>query len=150
MSKVSKYKLDKDLENEIINQFWYSLGLADNSLKAKDFFSDLLTDTEQMMLAKRLAAAVLIFRNKAPVYIHESIHLSYSAISSVASWVKNSKEPTRKLLKQMSDEKSWDEVIDRIEEVVDKIHPLPGTNWESRYKEKFKRRKSRLVRRALR
>ena len=150
MPKVSKYALDESLENEIINQFWYSLGFANNSLKARDFFSDLLSETEQMMLAKRLAAAILITREKSPTYIHESIHLSYSTISIVSAWVKNSKPSTNKLLKQIAKEKGWEEVLDKIEETLDKIHPLPGTDWKYQYKNRYDRRKQRIARKSLR
>jgi len=150
MPKVSKYKLDKTLENEIMNQFWYSLGLANDSVKAKDFYSDLLSEMEQMMLAKRLATAVLITRGKSPAFIHDSIHLSYSAIASVSSWVKNSKNSTNKLLKQISNEKGWEIVIDKIEEILDSTHPLPGTDWASRYEDIYKRKKLRSARKALR
>ena len=150
MPQVSKIKLDQDLESALREQFWYSLGFANNSIKARDFFSDLLSSTEQMMLAKRLAAAVLVTRGKSSTYIHNSIHLSYSTISSVSSWVKNSKTSTNRLLKQIANEKRWEEILDKIEEIIDKIHPMPGTDWKQKYENKFNRVKQRSARADLR
>jgi uncharacterized protein YerC len=150
MPRVSKIKLDKDLEIEIFRQFWNSLAEIDSSLKASDFFTDLLSETEKLMLAKRFAVAVLVSRNKQATEIHNAIHVSYTTIASVSSWVKNGKPKTQELLQKISKEKGWENTLDIIEDVLDKIHPARGTDWAEKYKERRVRRNKRFARENLR
>ena len=150
MSRVSKIHLDKDLESELYSQFWYSLGKINEKAKASDFFSDLLSDSEKLMLAKRFAVAVLLSRGRNTTEIHDAIHVSYTTISSVASWSKNAKSHTAKLFVQISKEKNWDAFFDKIDELLDKIHPMPGTNWTEEYEAKRKRAAKRYAAKLLR
>ncbi|OGM05365.1 hypothetical protein A2125_02040 [Candidatus Woesebacteria bacterium GWB1_43_5] len=150
MPQISKRKLDKDIEKEIFKQFWNSLARVKDSETASQFYSDLLTETEKVMLAKRFTVSILLIRGKNPSEIKNTIHVTYSTIGSVASWVKNAKPATRKLLTALSNHKEWENILDRIEEVLDKLPPRYGSNWSEAGKEKWKRTKARSTRRALR
>lgn len=150
MSRVSKIKLDKELESELYSQFWYSLGKINNQLKSSDFFSDLLSESEKLMLAKRFAVAILLSRGKNTTEIHDSLHVSYTTISTVSSWTKNAKSQTVKLLRQISNEKGWEVLFDRVDEILDKIPPKRGSDWKEEYKEKRKRTSQRYARKSLR
>src|SRR3990167_1390891 len=110
MARTSKIKLDKDLESEIFKQFWNSLAQINSSVKASDFFTDLLSKTESLMLAKRFAIAISISRGKSATEIHNAIHVSYTTIGSVSSWVKNGKPKTQEILQRISKEKGWKSV----------------------------------------
>src|SRR4030067_2513855 len=98
MPQVSKYPLDKDIETEMFRQFWISVSKLQDPSDVRSFLSDLLSDVEEVMLAKRFTVAVLILRGKKPVDIARTIHVSFSTIRSVASWVKNAKPRTRRIL----------------------------------------------------
>jgi uncharacterized protein YerC len=150
MPKVSKIKLDKDIEVAIFKQFWSSVAKINDASKASDFFSDLLTQSEELMLAKRLAAAILLIRGKSPTEIKNSIHLTYTTIGSVASWVKNAKPKTKSILKEFSEEKDWEVIIDKIEFIIDKIPPRYGSDWSSAGKAKWNRSIKRSARNILR
>lgn len=150
MPKVSKKKLDKDIESAMFKQFWSSLAKVDSAAKASQFFSDLLTESEQIMLAKRFAAAILLIRGKTPTEIKNSIHLTYTSIGSVASWVKNAKPKTKVILLSFSKEKDWETIIDKIEELLDKIPPRHGTDWTKAGNEKWQRTQKRAARQNLR
>ncbi len=150
MPRISKFKLDKDIQRAILKQFWSSIAMIQNESYASAFFSDLLTSTEEMMLAKRLAAAILIVRGKSATQIKDSIHLSYTTIGSVASWVKNAKPQTQKILLNFSKQKDWEEILDKIEAMLDKLPPRYGTNWHEAGKAKWERLKKRSTRASLR
>jgi uncharacterized protein YerC len=150
MPQVSKRKLDKGLEEEMFRQFWRSLGQINDSQKSAEFFSDLLTETEKTMLAKRFTAAVLITRGKTATEIKNSIHLTYSTVGSVSSWVKNAKPKTQDILTRISSDKNWEEILDRIDTLLDKLPPRYGTNWKDAGKEKYKRTIERSSRNVLR
>jgi uncharacterized protein YerC len=88
MPQISKRKLDKDIETEMFRQFWASFLSFNDVYRASSFFSDLLTDTERIMLAKRFTIAVLLLRGKRPIEIKETLHVTFSTIGSVGSWLK--------------------------------------------------------------
>jgi|SRR3989344_2714864 len=134
----------------MFKQFWSSLAKINNASKASEFFSDLLTRSEEMMLAKRFAAAILLIRGKSPTEIKNSIHLTYTTIGSVASWVKNAKPKTKEILLAFSKEKDWETIIDKIESLLDKLPPRFGTNWSEAGKKKWQRMKDRAARNNLR
>jgi uncharacterized protein YerC len=150
MPRISARKMDKEIETEMFKTFWQSLGQINNSHKASEFFSDLLTTTEQLMLAKRFTAAIMMIRGKTATEIKESINLSYTTTGSIASWVKNAKPKTREILVKISNEKSWEKILDRIEEFLDKLPPAYGTNWSEAGRTKHKRAIHRSVRKYLR
>ena len=150
MPKVSLNKLDKYVEREILKQFWYSLSKINEPISAYEFFSDILTDSEEIMLAKRLACAILLIRNKSATEIRESLHLSYSTIGTVAGWVKNAKPKTKQILLDFSKEKDWEAIIDKIEEILDKPRPRYRTDWSQAGKQKWNRIKTRSTHRLLR
>jgi uncharacterized protein YerC len=150
MAQISKKKLDKNVEIEMFNQFWNSLSNIDSPSSASEFYSDLLTKTEKYILAKRLACAVLLIRNHSASEINKSIHITYSTIGSVASWVKNARPKTQKILKQISKNQNWVKITDQIDAVLDKLPPRYGSNWSEEGKEKHKRNLLRSARSTLR
>ena len=150
MARVSRIKIDKDLELQIFNQFWNSLAKVNDSGKTSEFFSDLLSETESLMLAKRFTVAILIVRGRPATEIRNSIHLSYSAIGTVAAWVKNGKPETKRILTKISAEKNWEAVLDTIDGILDKIPPRRHSDWKEEYKKKRQRTNQRLSRKSLR
>lgn len=150
MPKVSKHKVDKELESEMFKQLWYSLGKINNSARSSDFFNDFLTESEKIMLAKRFTAAILINRGKSPSEIRESIHLSFSAIGSVSGWIKNAKPKTKDILDKISAEKNWESIIDKVDDILDKLPPKRHSDWKEKYAKKRERTNQRLSRKALR
>ena len=100
MPQVSRRKLDKTIESEMFNQFWDSVSRLQTASDVSAFFTDLLTSTEEMMLAKRFMIAILLSRGKKPVEIGFILHVSFSTIGGVASWVKNAKPKTKQVMEE--------------------------------------------------
>jgi uncharacterized protein YerC len=149
MPRVSKAKLNHEIEQAMFKQFWSSVAKINDVSKASEFFSDLLTETEEKMLSKRLAAAILLVRGKTATDIKNSIHLTYTTIGSVASWVKNAKPKTKEILLSFSKEKDWEEIVDKIESILDKLPPRHGTSWSESGKRKSQRAKKRSNKKTL-
>lgn len=145
MTRISKNRLDKALEDEMFSQFWLSLSLLNTAGTAASFFTDLLSSTEGVMLAKRFTIAVLIFRGKKFSEIKRIIHVSDSTISSVNAWLKNAKPETRKVLETIIKDSRWQKLLDQFESLLDTLPLQYGTDWHQASKE---RRNSRMNRRA--
>ena len=147
---ISKIKLDKFLEGEIYNQFWYYLGKINNSNKSASFYTDFFTETEKLIFAKRFIALILIDRGKTVSEIRNAIHLSNSTITSISFLIKNASPETKKILNGISREKNLEKLFDKIEEILDKLPPKIYTNWSEEYKNRRKRIFERQDRQTLR
>ena len=150
MAQVSRIHLDKDIKKRLFEIFWRSVSRLTTPQEAADFFSDLLTETEQIMLAKRYAIAVLLLRGYNSTDIKKILKVSPSTVGTVASWLKNVRPHTKKILEAHLKAESWGEFLDKIEEFLDKLPPPVYTDWKQRGKEKWQRTKARAARRALR
>jgi uncharacterized protein YerC len=150
MPQVSKYRLDTEIEKLMFQKFWLSIALLHDASTVSSFFSDLLSDTENIMLAKRFAIAVLLSKGKRPVDIKSTLHVTYSTICSVSSWIKNARPQTRVLLHRMIEQSDWQAFIDELDALLDELPPAYRTNWSQAGKEKWVRRKKRSARRFFR
>ncbi len=150
MPQISRYRLDRVLEEEMFRQFWRSVSALGNSSTAASFFTDLLTATEKIMLAKRFTVAVLILRGRRPVDIKQTLHVTNSTIGTVVSWLKNVKPETKRVLQSIIQESSWQKILDRIDEIVDELPPPYRSDWSRVGKEKWKRTIDRSTRNSLR
>ena len=150
MPQISKYKLDQELEREMFTTFWSSLSRLNNASDVSAFFSDLLTDTEEVMLAKRFTIALLLLQGKKPVDVADAIHVSFSTIRGVSEWLSRASPATKRLLEQILKEQRWQALLDKIEALLDKLPPRWRTDWSEAGRAKWKRYKERLARRTLR
>lgn len=150
MTRVSKYQLDASLQEEMFRQFWLSLSLLHDAPTVSSFFSDLLSEAEEIMLAKRFTVAMLLMRGRKPVDVMSTLHVSNSTISSVNAWLKNAKPRTRQILDLIMKETRWQKMLDQIDTLLDQIPPRYGTNWSAIGKEKWQRKMERSSRQKLR
>lgn len=150
MTQISKYPLDKVAEKEMYRHFWHSISALRDADVVATFFSDFLTDSEKLMLAKRFTIAVLLLRGRRPKDIKDILHVSYSATGSVASWLKNAKPQTLESLERVIKESKWEDFIDKIDSIIDELSPKYGTNWSTAGKAKWQRKLERNARQSLR
>lgn len=150
MPQVSHKKLNKTIESEMFSQFWESISRLKNSSDVSDFFTDILTQTEQIMLTKRFMIAILLGRGKRPIDISQILHVSFSTIGGVASWTKNAKPRTQEIIEMLIEEGNWGTLLDKFEEIMDHLPPGRGTDWHLAGKEKYQRQKERSARNSLR
>jgi uncharacterized protein YerC len=143
MPQISKRELDKDIESEMFREFWLSLSKLRSADIIASFFSDLLTDTEKIMLAKRFTIAILLLRGKRPVEIKETLHVTNSTIGSVGSWLKNANHHTKGVLESIVQEGNWQKLLAKIDSILDELPPRYGSDWSREYAERRKRRTQR-------
>lgn len=152
MAQVSKRRLDPQIESRMFALFWRSLSRFTSSEQAADFFSDLLSQTEKTMLVKRYFIAILLSKNKSYQEICELIKVSPSTINTVSAWLKNLKPATKKIIAAHLHDENWSAFFDKIDALLDSIHPMYYTrhNWKEIFREKHKKSLSRSSRNSLR
>ena len=138
MPQTSKYPLDSNTQQEMFRKFWQSISYLNTADDASVFLSDFLSDTEELMLAKRFAIAVLLHRGRRPKDIKTILHVSNSATGTVSAWLKHANPKTISTLERIIMQSNWDQFIDKLDALFDALPPRYGTNWSRRGKEKFK------------
>lgn len=83
MAQISKYPISKNIADRIFEIFLTIFTHLKNKEEADQFISDLLTPTEKVMLAKRLAIAFLLENNYEYRTIQQILRVSTGTITSV-------------------------------------------------------------------
>ena len=117
MTKVSRKLLNKKIEGQIFDNLWESLSQLKNKKDIEIFLADLLTPTERIMTAKRLAIAVLLLKNMDYGRIKETVKVSNETISKVSTTVKYNhgyQLAVNKIIKTEAGRKFWADIEDII------------------------------------
>lgn len=123
MTQISKHLLPKDIEEEMFDVFWQSVASVKNKKEAEKFFSELLTKTERVMLAKRLAIAVLLIRRYKYDQIKSLLKVSSCTISRVRGWLESEGEGYQFVINRMFKRRAWKEFLEGIEKALYDLHP---------------------------
>jgi len=83
MAQLSRFKLDRKTQNEILENFFKSFSDLRTNDQVQLFIDDLLTRTEKIMLSKRLAIAVLLHSGTSYQEIKTTLKVSGATIASV-------------------------------------------------------------------
>ncbi|HCB35594.1 MAG TPA: hypothetical protein DEP25_03055 [Candidatus Taylorbacteria bacterium] len=73
--------------NKLLEEFWITLALLKNKNSIRNFLKDLLSETEAVMLARRLKIAELIHAGWSYDKIERKMHTSPATIASVHAWL---------------------------------------------------------------
>lgn len=83
--QISKQKLDKQTEIEIVNIFYQLLTDINNTDEAQSLLSGILTDSELTTLAKRVAVATYLEQGQSYESIKDQLKVSSATIATVQS-----------------------------------------------------------------
>jgi len=152
MARVSRKKLDPDIEKRMFSLFWRSLTRLGSSEDTAAFFADLLGKNEQVMFAKRYTIAVLLAKNKTFQEIADAINVSPSTINTVSGWLKNLKPATKKIIDRHLKDEAWGSFFDKIGTILDAPPPIFAYPRQKTAigKAKYKRSLARSARSVLR
>ena len=82
-----KYKLNKSQQEELFVKFCKSLALLHGSVEMAQFFKDLLSEVEVLMLARRLQIAELLMAGETYEQIRQEMKVSKNTIARVQTWL---------------------------------------------------------------
>lgn len=82
MPHISKQKLDSKTQVKLFKQLT-SLCTAVSKKGTQDFLDNLLTDTEKLMLSKRLAAVIMLHEGYSQYAVEHTLALSSSTIAKI-------------------------------------------------------------------
>ena len=83
MTQVSKFKLDRKIQDTLLKNLLTVISKLNKEDQAKLFLDDLLTRTEKIVLAKRLAIALMLESGKSYEEIKDLLKVSSSTIGVI-------------------------------------------------------------------
>ncbi|MBI2036373.1 hypothetical protein HYT17_01980 [Candidatus Microgenomates bacterium] len=123
MGRISRRKIDPEVEERIFEIFWDYLAHLGKQEEINEFLISLLSYTEQVMLAKRLAIAVLLSRGVTYEYISETIKVSPSTVGTVHKQILIGAPGYLKAIKHIKSQEQQEKLWNKLEEVLLKLSP---------------------------
>jgi len=134
MTNISKRPLDPEVSKQLFTQLCSVLGQLDRA-KVSDFLADLLGPEERLMLAKRLAAILMLEHGYSIYKTSESLAISTSTAKSIQRRLQSGSYDH--LLKALVRKKNRHILLELLEAVDDILHLgglLPHYNGPDRSK----------------
>lgn len=128
MPHVSKNKLDQKTLYQISERLFSAVKHLKHESEVSQFFSDLLTKTERIMLAKRLAIVVMLESNYPFKVISRALKVSEATISNMRDRFDRGGDGYRLVLGRFKREKFWKDFFKSIEKILqpDFLPPITG------------------------
>lgn len=115
MPQVSKYPMPKDVYERVTDLFLKTVSNLKTKSQVNDFFEQLLTPTEQVMLAKRLSIAFLLAKKYDYRSISKLLRVSTTTIANIAGYYKYNDE-FRKYIDKVIKEEQFEEFLISLSE----------------------------------
>ena len=118
MAQISRLPLPKALEQQMYELFYKSLADLNSGHDIESFLDDLLTPTEKVMLAKRLAIAFLLDKGYNQRTVHTMMKVSLTTVNSINYWLKNKGDGYRKVIAMVRKAEKWQQFITRLDNLL--------------------------------
>src|SRR3972149_8535283 len=101
MAQVSKRKVKPEIEKRMFEMLWSAFTKCTSPGKVQDFLNDLFTTTEKVIIAKRLAIALMLHKGYGYTDICETLKVSPPTVSKVKDWLSLKGEGFRRVLNEI-------------------------------------------------
>lgn len=123
MSQVSKINLEGIIQKELYDEFSWIVSELKNTQEVENFFSELLTKTEKIMLTKRLAIAVLLVKGYTYRDIRQVLRVSFPTIRSVQFWLDHGRGGYKNAVEKITSRREILAFLERVDKLIDKVIP---------------------------
>lgn len=138
MTQVSRRFLDKKTQEHIFQTFVSAASKLSSPSLTQSFLQDLLTPTEQIMLAKRLCIAYMLQKNYPQRSIADTLKLSTTTITRVSNSLKSQNNGYKQVIDSMLIDEKVSDFFNKLDTLIGKVIPPPkGANRQQHYKRKY-------------
>ena len=102
MPRVKNDAFNQRIEKELLKDLWEAVAQLNNVTEVENFFTHLLSDSERIMLARRIRIARLLLEGKTYDDICALLHTSHTTVGKVHLWLQGRDKDKEKVLKQLS------------------------------------------------
>lgn len=138
MGRVSKRKIDPEIEERIFEIFRDYIATLRDPEDINEFFVSLLSFTEQVMIAKRLAIAILLSRGYNYEEIDQTLKVSKSTVGTVHKQILIGALGYNKAIDRISKKEKLESFWNNLEELMIKISKprrYSSASWQKKSKE---------------
>jgi len=89
MAKFNHYSISKEDKNKILNELYFVVGSLKNKEQIINFFNDILTKSELIMLARRIQIARMLIEGQSYWQISRKLKTGIDTIMRVQRWLKD-------------------------------------------------------------
>lgn len=118
--KVKYNELSEFEKKKYLGEFYSMVSLLRNRNEVKNFFKDLLTLSEVVMISRRIQVAKMLLAGIGYNEIKRKLRIGGSTISGVEKWLNNGFGGYKEIIKRYNKKNDWHE--------VEKI-PAPPFSW---------------------
>ncbi len=145
MVQVSRYPLKKEIEERVFGILLQAIASLKNPQEINEFLEDFLSPVEKIMLAKRLAIAVLLGKGYDYRQIREILRVTPGTIAAVNLKLKYAGRGYKKVVERILKEEKLGKIFEKIGKVVGVVLgealPPKGGDWSKWQKAKRKEKK---------
>ncbi|KKU86999.1 MAG: hypothetical protein UY17_C0033G0007 [Candidatus Beckwithbacteria bacterium GW2011_GWC2_47_9] len=124
--QISKLGVNKQVEKKVFKSFFQVLADIKDPQAMERFFSDILSPTERAVLAKRLAIAHYLRKNKSYDVIKNDLKVSSATIATIQGWLEQDNEGLNIALKAIEADEWAGELADKISQSVKSWFKTPS------------------------
>jgi len=139
MVRISKRKLPPDILSKLFLLFFEVLGNKDEKEEFHEIMNDLFSETEQIMIIKRIAITYLLLKGIDHNVIADVLKVSTGTIWKYAFLISQNKKG---MVTSLNDILKIEKVRDFFDDIFYELFARPGkygTNWKTGWQHKFTR-----------
>lgn len=119
MSQLSKLPVRRDLETQMFALFSSTILTMKDKNELDAFLSDLLSPIEKMMLAKRLAIALMLEKEYTYPMIGKTLRVTPTTIASVSMQLRYAGKGYKKIVERILADENYEDFWSTVEDVVE-------------------------------
>lgn len=130
MTQVSKRPLSKDVQERIFDLFTTSISNIHGTTDVYSFINDLLSPTEQLMLAKRIAISFMLQKGFDQRTVSKTLKVSVTTVNKVNSVLQISGKGYRRVIQAIVGKDKQREFWNQIEVFLSEFVKPKGEVWK--------------------
>ena len=131
MARLSSYKLKPEIHEKLANLFLEVLSATNKTDSGRLFINNLLSTSEQLMLAKRVGVAILVKRGYSYEAIKDVLKVSQGTVAKVTDILARAPKVSHRILERIIIEKQVAETLGKIEYHLSELLPPKGGDWSA-------------------
>ena len=145
MVRISKARLPKDILLKLFSLFFEVVGNKSDKEEFLMIINDLFSETEQIMIIKRISVIYLLLKEIDNVTIAEVLKVSTGTIWKYAYLIKSNDKGIVSFIKKILEKEKIKEFFDDIFYELFARPGKLGTNWKVGWQYKFEREKRKAT-----
>lgn len=119
MPHISKRKVEPKIQKHILGSFTLLLKDLDNVPDTEKFLASILSETERLMIAKRIVAAFLLRHNIESEKIQAILKLTPATISRLKLWIQTHQDGFDVIFDKLEKQKKWEIAKEILFKILD-------------------------------